>query len=69
MPETRPTRWTILATLACCLVAAGGCQTIAKAPSTTGVCYSSNGKIDPRIVYESDCYQTGGTWEDRPASR
>ncbi len=69
MPELHPTRSIALAAVALCALAAGGCEAIANAPRTAGVCWGSNGKIDPRIVYPSDCYQTGGTWEDEPTSR
>jgi len=48
------------------LLAVAGCGAIATAPAARGVCYSSNGKVDPKIVRESDCWQTGGTWDDRP---
>ncbi len=48
------------------LLAVAGCGAVANAPPTTGVCYASNGKIDPHIVRESDCYQAGGNWERPP---
>jgi hypothetical protein len=58
-------RWTACVA-ACCLLAVAGCGAIANAPATTSVCYASNGKVDPNIVRETDCFQAGGEWEDRP---
>ena len=55
----------VVAASACGVLAVAGCEAIANAPRTTGVCYVKNNRIDPHIVYESDCYQTGGTWEER----
>jgi hypothetical protein len=58
-------RCTVGAFAGCGLLVVTGCGAIANAPPTAAVCYSSNGKVDPRIVYETDCKQTGGTWEGR----
>ena len=58
-------RWTLRTCAACWLLAVTGCAGLANLSPTTGVCYTSNTRIDPAIVYESDCRQTGGTWEER----
>jgi hypothetical protein len=65
MPRLTQSRWIVGTAAASCLFAIAGCEAVANAPRTTGVCYTSNTRIDPHIVYESDCIQTGGTWERR----
>jgi hypothetical protein len=52
--------------IACCLLVLAGCSAIANSPATVGVCLVRGGKVDRTIVRQSDCDQTGGTWEARP---
>ena len=59
--------WAIGACTICCLlIAVAGCGGLANAPPDNSVCYVGNNKIDRTIVRQSDCYQTGGTWDERP---
>ena len=66
MIKPRFARWASCAAAALCLLIVAGCGAIAKAPPSNNVCHIGNNKIDRTIVRESDCYQTGGTWDEGP---
>ena len=66
MIEPSRPNWTVGASAIACLVAIAGCGTAANAPPTIGVCYTGNQHVDRTIVRDTDCHQTGGTWEKAP---